>query len=233
MEALPSLLVFGPQGKLPSADDLDVLRQTLLGDSKLLALKHAIADLTQFWTQLVDSDSLLREVPGHHTCLSLQRWIDHGEAPYADLTGTQTHLAFALTVLSHFVQYSHYLSLQGHQSHTQLLDNVKEAGGIQGFCAGFLSAAVIAGLKDAAELGQAAASAFRFAICIGSYVDLDNTDSSQSEGYSCIAVRVDESKEQADRQLTDSIDDFPEVSFISPPCASRLRVLPIIADYSC
>ena len=104
METLPSLVVFGPQAKLPSAEDLNFIRQILLDDSKLSPLKHAIADLPQFWHRFAESDSSLKDVPVHKTCLSLQRWIDFGEAPYADFAGTQTHLAFAFTVLSHLVQ---------------------------------------------------------------------------------------------------------------------------------
>ncbi|KAI0202891.1 hypothetical protein F4808DRAFT_449551 [Astrocystis sublimbata] len=191
----PSLLVFGPQTEFPSEEVLSDLRREIVSNRHLSALRDSVADLPRFWHNLVSSDPSLRPVPGAKYLAQLAHWVaDGGSFPHGGEPATvPAHYSLAVTVLLQVSQYARYLGHlggdRGEDAHRRVLGAVSAGGGIQGFCVGFLSAVAVAGTKDEAGLGAAAAVALRLAVCIGTHVDCDGIFAQEPVQTSCVAVR--------------------------------------------
>ncbi|KAJ2983506.1 hypothetical protein NUW58_g6237 [Xylaria curta] len=191
-QTLPALLVFGPQNGFPSEEILEDLRQELVSNPRLSALTKAVAELPQLWSDLIDFDNNLLELPGADYLGELWQWVKAG-GPFPHYQDRPPNFyALAVTVLLQITQYARYLRHLGDGSHGQLLESVNRAG-VQGFCVGLISAIVVASSKTEADIGLAAAAGIRLVICIGAYVDLDATRSQDAGGTSCVAIRWKES----------------------------------------
>lgn len=212
---LPSLLAFGPHTELPPEEVLEDLRQELINKPRLSALKEAVGELPEFWTSLLDFDPELRQVPGASLLGQLEQWLKNG-GPFPRTQGTvPNHYGLAVTVLLQISHYSRYLDHLGKDSHSRILRSV-ETGGIQGFCAGFLSAVAVASAEVEADLGSAAAVALRLAVCIGAYVDQDGIYSQEPEDFACVAVlwRMGTSDGQA--EVSKILQSYPKVRLYPP-----------------
>jgi hypothetical protein len=71
-------------------------------------------------------------------------------------------------------------------SHSTILDHIVKEGGVQGFCAGLLSALAITSSLDEESIGIHGALFVRLAFSIGAYVDLDSLRHGLT---SCLAVK--------------------------------------------
>ena len=91
--------------------------------------------------------------------------------------------------------------------------NSVKAEGIQGFCVGFLSAVAVATSGSEADLGPSAAIAFRLAVCIGAYVDLDGACSPVATKYTAVAVRWREGDADSQAEGSRIIRSIPNVSW--------------------
>lgn len=173
LEGLPSLLVFGPQTEFPSSEVLQDLRQELITNPLLSALRDAVARLPQLWQNLVDFDPSLVRVPGAKSLGQLSHWVTDGGSFPRPEGDSVNHFALPATVIFQISQYTRYISHLSNNSdvHRELLESVSASGGVQGFCVGFLSAVAVAGSQTKADLGPAAATALRLAVCVGAYVD--------------------------------------------------------------
>jgi hypothetical protein len=142
LAVFPSLLVFGPQAKLPSPEDLAELRQKLIETPRLNQLVKAIKDLQRLWETLTRFDPSLSQVPGAECLVGLQQWLNDGVFPQYS-KGLPNVSALPLTVILQILLYLRYLDqLQISDAQRHVLQQIK-AGGAQGFCVGFLSAIVI------------------------------------------------------------------------------------------
>ncbi|KAH8800671.1 hypothetical protein F5884DRAFT_837947 [Xylogone sp. PMI_703] len=169
----PSLITFGSQTTWPSAEYLSRVRQVLLSDSRLAPLVTAIATLSDLWDTLIGFEPELCKVPGLQKLDRLKRWIEHGE-PIPALDQQYNTVLTPLTVIMHIVQYFSHLNQEtSHRRHAIYLRSVKAAG-IQGLCIGLLSAIALSCSQDEEDIGIYSAVALRLAVCIGSFVDLDN-----------------------------------------------------------
>ncbi len=208
---LPSLLVFGPQTEFPPDQAIEDLRQELVSNPRLSALKDAALDLPRFWQSLVEFDPSLRQVPGDKFLGYLRSWIDEGgQIPHRQ-SDVPNHYALPVTVLLQISQYARYLAHLGDDCHRRVLENVQKSG-IQGFCVGFLSAIAVANSETEASLGSAAAVALRLAVCIGAYVDQDGAFSQEPEKIACVAIRFREGNTDDKNEVEDIIALYPEVS---------------------
>jgi len=180
MADCPSLIAFGSLTTWPSAAELEQLRHTLAQYEHLLPVQDAFLRLPKLWETLVTSDGRLETIPGQATSEQLAAWISGKQA----LDRGQNILCLPLTILRHLCEYSKYIKETG--KHSTILDHAKKGGGIQGFCAGLLSALAVAGSKDEEELGRHGALSIRLAFAIGAYVDLD---SQENGATSCLALR--------------------------------------------
>ena len=213
-ESLPSLLVFGPQTELPPEKILQDTRQELISSPRLAALKEAVIDLPQFWQGLVDFDPSLRHVPGGKYLGHLKQWVEDGGPFPHQQSNPPNHYALAVTVLLQITQYTRYLDQLGKDSHRKVLNSVKAGGGIQGFCAGFLSAVAVASSRSEADLGASAAIPLRLAVCIGAYVDQDGAYAPVVTEYMTVAIRWREGNADDEAEVAEIIRSIPDVSTV-------------------
>ncbi|OCK81842.1 beta-ketoacyl synthase [Lepidopterella palustris CBS 459.81] len=184
----PSLLVFGPQTKLPSPEIFGELRQILIEDPRLARLQSAVKDLPRFWKSLVVSDPSLSEVPGGQFLGDIQQWIADGVVPN-HIGNVPNIYALPVTILLQIALYIRYLSrLAVVDPHRFVLDGLK-AGGVQGFCIGFLTAVAVACSENEEEIAAIGAVCLRLAVCMGAYVDRDGCFADPPNKTCCLAVR--------------------------------------------
>ena len=211
IENLPSLLVFGPHTEFPEEKVFDDFRQRLNNTPRLAALRDAVHDLPQFWKRLVDFDPSLSQIPGAEYLGQLRQWLQDGGPIAHRHSKAPNHYGLAVTFLLHIIQYSRYLDRLGKDSHSRILDSVK-VGGIQGHCAGFLSAAAVAVCSSDADLGLPAAIGLRLAVCVGAYVDQDSADSPVPDEYMAVAIRWRGANIEDKTAITEIIRSIPDVS---------------------
>ncbi|KAK6071029.1 polyketide synthase (beta-ketoacyl synthase) [Seiridium cupressi] len=195
MEALPSLLIFGPLAAWPTGDYLRGIRNVLARQKHLTPVIEALRQLPELWSTMVAQDQALSAAPGIAGARRLAEWatIDTSLGGAADeidfFEGEEMQnsnaLAMPLTIAGHLCQYMAYMEHANHQ-HSTLLKTAEQTGGIQGLCAGLLSAVAVAGATDEVELGTKGALAVRLAFAIGAYVDLDAFTSGET---CCLAAR--------------------------------------------
>lgn len=169
----PSLFVFGPQTTWPTSEYLLQLRDTLLLEPRLKELLSSIKELPQLWNHLIQQDPRLSSVQGAKHLQSIQEWIDQGTFTLTT-TVSPNIISMPFTIIIHLVQYFHYLenNPQG-LTHAQLLEGA-QAGGIQGFCIGLLSALAVGCASNEEDVAKYGSIALRLAASIGAYIDLDS-----------------------------------------------------------
>lgn len=210
--AAPSLLVFGPQTTLPSAECITQIRASLLLDQRLRPLRSALEDLPRLWQTLLAASPSLDHVQSLSLLSSFVSWILDGEAfPSTADSPLPNALMTPLTILVHIVQYLNYLdSMKDHFSHKDVLANVAARGGVQGFCTGLLSTMAVACGEDTESVCRWAAVSLALAMCIGNLVDHDGLSHDPPDEAGCLAVRwqIDSGKEM----LMKCLNEHPEVS---------------------
>ncbi|KAK3938475.1 Methylphloroacetophenone synthase [Diplogelasinospora grovesii] len=150
MAALPSLVGFGSLGTWPSNEELQELRSSLLEHECLGQVKEVVGRLSELWDTLLANDATLEPISGHAAAEQIATWVSSGK-PIMTTVTQQNMLSFPLTVLKHLCDYLTYVKRTS--SHSAILDHAAKAGGIQGFCAGLLSALAAAGSRDEEVLG--------------------------------------------------------------------------------
>ncbi|GAB1313204.1 hypothetical protein MFIFM68171_03414 [Madurella fahalii] len=195
-----SAAVFSPQSSAPKSS-LVQIRLRLLQNPLLKPLADAITNLPETWRILTFlTEDLPQQVNqnGSHTdagsdvgivpemlnrVRSFSNWIKTGESSVLkrDMSGIVT-LPLLFTI--HVVQYLEYLQQTGLR-HSEVLEGV-QAGGIQGYCIGLLSAIVLASSRDEQELVQYAVSGLRLAPGIGAFGDRVGED----VGKSTLQIRL-------------------------------------------
>ncbi|XDG08964.1 hypothetical protein ABKA04_008579 [Annulohypoxylon sp. FPYF3050] len=124
-------------------------------------------------------------------------------------------MTLTITVVIHTIQYLKYLeSAELPVDHASLLGSVSAGGGIQGFCAGLLSALAVASGTTKEEVAELAATSVNLAFCIGAYVDLDQLSNGDMSRSSNLAIRLKPPMTQDDiqRMLLDHADAYIAVT---------------------
>ena len=210
------MLVFGPLAEFPSQDVLAELRQELMRNPQLSSLQSAVKNLPKFWQTLIDSDPSLSHVPGAAYLGDLRRWIvDGGHLPH-HLGKIPNVYSLPVTVLLQITQYLRYLSWIGvDNAHSSVLEGLK-SGGVQGFCAGFLSAIAVSTSDKEEDIGTVAASSLRLAVSIGAYVDQDGLFAEPPNETACAAIRWRDNDVSKRDELDDLIRTYPDVRLHDP-----------------
>ncbi|KAL3440360.1 hypothetical protein BJX65DRAFT_314881 [Aspergillus insuetus] len=140
----------------------------------LFTTPDGIADYS-IWPVLLSADPALDQVPGARALKDLTRWLSHGEFPQAKETSELPSVFVTpLTFILHIVQYLSYTDPKhGGPRHEDVLESVREQGGVQGFCSGLLAAVTVATSPDVETVFRRAEVALRLAVGIGAYIDLD------------------------------------------------------------
>ena len=208
---IPSLLVFGPLTEFPSQDILAELRQELIKNPRLSSFQSAVKNLPKFWQTLTDSDLSLSRVPGAEYLGDLRGWIvDGGLFPH-HLGQLPNVYALPVTVILQIIQYFRYLSWLGvEDAHDLVLEGV-QSGGIQGFCAGFLSAIAVSASKKETDIGAVAATSLHLAVSIGAYVDRDGVFAEPPNETVCAVIRWRGNNVSKKDKLSDLLRTYPDV----------------------
>lgn len=200
MQDLPSLVIFGSLSQVNDKDQLQQLSDALGGDRPLFQpIFAALSGLDTAWHDLLEHDEELSVltsagglVPKHFARFMNADNSIHNEGLFGLMkcieTGSGSNMVtMPLTIVSHIVQYHDYLQSSG-LSHAMLLESLSESGaGVQGFCAGLLSAVAVAGAMTQGETMVLAARSIQIAFAIGAYIDADMARSRIL--YKSVAVR--------------------------------------------
>ena len=182
--AAPALVVFGPQTKWPSHQDLNQLRNHVLHEPQLQILVTAIRELPWLWQSLVNAEPRLRRLPGRELLKLFPKWLDHGTL--LQPSESPSLLSTPLTVISHIAQYFQYT--RNSHSHGDIQRSTA-VGGIQGLCTGLLSAIAVSSSRTLGEIAANGAVALRLATCIGAFVDLNDELAGLGNEACALAVR--------------------------------------------
>lgn len=216
---LPSAVVCGSQTIPPSQDILSRLRFHLTQDPDLEALAEAVYELPNLLSRLVEDNSLLTRIPSELPA-SLKHWISNSEF-VLNIPATLPNVLLApLTVIIHVVQYVQYLKqFVADDSHAHIRESVRH-GGFQGLCTGFLSATALACSKTKKDIARNAAVAMRLAMCIGAYVDLDQTATGgESTTVACFVVQWGPGCPR--EEVEQILKHYPDVSPKSRGCTRK------------
>lgn len=183
------LILCGPQGVLPSLQELSRLRQILLNEKSLFQkILLVLEDLPILYKKLTAFDSKLKEQASTPPTGFLLDWLNFGvpsmtidHLPNVDCLPFAVILQIAL-LLEYLSENSQSLDLH---SKIQSLQRY----GVQGFCTGFLTAAAIAFSGDIETLATNTATSLRLGMCIGAYVDGNLMEHGQTSLPCAISVR--------------------------------------------
>ncbi|KAG9231679.1 putative polyketide synthase [Amylocarpus encephaloides] len=184
-----SAAFFCPQAGAPDEEYLNGLHSFLSQHKYGQSLLHELSDLkkSRIWSTLAAaSDEVASLSPGHEYLDLLNDWAATGIS--GPLAATRSGVvALPLLVVLQIGQYLRYLDYH-RLSHQVFLENVREAGGLQGFCGGLASAIAIASALDEAEVIQYTATAVRLMIAVGAYTEA--ADDTRGNGSTTLALRL-------------------------------------------
>lgn len=195
-------VVFSPQSRAPSKSILDHIRTVLKESTIYVPLCKAVSKLPETWQELANQHPTIASLEhGLANARYFPTWIETGET-----SGLESNMSGIVTLplltIIHTVQYVHYLR-QTDITHAEFIHSLR-SGGVQGFCAGLMTAMVVAASKDETELIENAAKAVRISFGIGAFGELGSDPSSSSS--TTMVVRLRSGSEGA--EIT---REFPEV----------------------
>lgn len=186
-DEMPSVAIFCPQSKAPQKVYLDRLHSFLCQNPCLKPFVQDVQDLPQTWQIFANHrEDIAALKQGPRYMKNLSDWIKTGESePIANaMSGI---LSLPLLVIIQIGQYFQFLELNG-MRHSEFLTQLRNGGGVQGYCGGLLPAMVIACSKDETELAKYASVAMRIALGIGAYGELG--DDENIPGPTTIVIRL-------------------------------------------
>ncbi|RAL60849.1 hypothetical protein DID88_010174 [Monilinia fructigena] len=187
LDEMPSVAIFCPQSKAPQKSYLDRLHSFLCRNPFLRPFVQDIKDLPNTWqTFAKQRDDIAALGQGPRYMQYMSEWMKTGESePIANsMSGI---LSLPLLVIIQIGQYFQFLELNDIK-HFEFLGQLRNGGGIQGYCGGLLPAIAIACSKDETELAKYASVVMRIALGIGAYGELG--DDENIPGPTTIVIRL-------------------------------------------
>jgi hypothetical protein len=184
---LPSVAVFSPQSKAPTAAYLNSIHAFLTSTLYLQTFVDAISRLEQTWQIFANHRKDIAALKqGPRYMKSFADWIatGHSEPIAGHMSGI---FALPLLTIVHTCQYLQYLEAR-QVSHNDFQKSLNRGGGIQGYCGGLLPAAAIACSSNEDEVVQNAITSMRIALGIGAYGELG--DDENIPGPTTIVLRL-------------------------------------------
>ena len=201
----PSLLVFGAVSKAPKDDYLTRVRLFLSANNDLTLFKQQIIELPKLWEMYTYHNKDLKVLDHGPSCLeALSDWVELGTT-HKLKEATFNILTLPLLTIIEVVQYFQFLQ-HSQLSHRDVLTHVGKGAGIQGYCAGLLTACAVAGSEDETELVKIACKCLRLAVGIGASGDLGGIQVSKGP-LTAVAARLSE-----DEQMDEIAKKLPNVS---------------------
>jgi hypothetical protein len=205
------LVLFGPQQARWTYSRLQSLQSHLRTDRDLAFLQHCIEHLEEFLATTPFASIGVTQNAGTLTAFA------QGESvPQPDTLGN-ARLA-VLTVVSQTVEWLHFVAEHGR------VDVV-----VQGFCIGFLSAAVVSSTHNSSrtEFERYIANAIRLAACLGLLVDAEDATHPPPDQATVISVRC---RGLSDRAVLDAILDSCPQAYTS--CVTDDRTVTVTLPQS-
>ncbi|KAJ5952971.1 CAZyme family CE10 [Penicillium vulpinum] len=186
----PVCLVFGPQAS-EVEETLFYISHNIEENPSLGFLKDVLQELPTLWSTITEAWSSLSSIPAVTQLTVLAECVRGVIVAPENATNV---LLTPLTVIRQIIDAWKFK--ENSQSGCRLVDT-------QGFCVGFLAAAVVACSNDSREFEEIASTMIRLAVCIGAAVDLNGLLHGQARS---VAVRWKSANEneQLDQVLASS-----------------------------
>lgn len=204
LDEMPSVAIFCPQSKAPQKSYLDRLHSFLCRNPFLKPFVQDIKDLPKTWQTFANQrEDIAALGQGPRYMRYMSEWMTTGESELI-ANAMSGILSLPLLVIIQIGQYFQFLELNGIK-HFEFLNQLRNGGGIQGYCGGLLPAMAIACSKDEVELAKYASVAMRIALGIGAYGELG--DDENIPGPTTIVIRL-----KSIGQGEEIVEKFPGVS---------------------
>lgn len=201
-----SAAFFCPQSTAPDKEYLaglhSFLRQNHHGQVLLLEVCH----LDKVWPIFANSrDDVHGLSQGPVYIDILRRWAETGES--SALAAVRSGIiALPLLVILQIGQYLRYLEYHK-LAHHAFVAEIRQAGGVQGYCGGLPAAMAVACAKDEMDVVNKAAITMRVLLGVGAYAEA--ADDTNGTGSTTLALRL-----KFEGQGTDLTRRFPGVSIL-------------------
>ena len=207
----PNLLLYGPQARFPSAEELDKHYRVLRNHPSLLQdIVATINELPILFQQLATADTSLSRVPAAASLSLLKQWLQSGHLS-EDADDLPNVAALPLTVVLQTVLYLQYMDqTETTRKPKDGLQSLKQYG-VQGFCTGFLTAAATAFSENEEQLSRNIATSVCLAMCLGAYVDQNTMYAEPPSPAYAWSVRWKHGSFSV-AQVRDMLKDYPTVS---------------------
>ncbi|KAK3312435.1 hypothetical protein B0H66DRAFT_633155 [Apodospora peruviana] len=200
------IAIFGPQATHWTTTSLSALSSALLDQDDLHLIRKAFMDLPSVWPLLeaeFGQAVLHADVSGLDELQALSEFAA-GTRKLDPKDLTNTKLA-PLTVLSQFLDF-----IRAEKQDDDIYSGLQAT---QGFCIGFLGAAVLSSSKNSTEFKASMCNAVRLAACIGIVIDFHEATKEQLDRAMTVTVRC---KTAADRAyLATCLDDSSPKAYMS------------------
>lgn len=138
---------------------------------------------------MVDEDPALQAVDGRAAARKLEGLLLSGAVNEYTRDEKGNILIMPITILSQVVQYLSFLEHSEAADHKAVLESIAAGGGVQGLCAGLLSAHAMASATTIEDVVALAGTSLRLAFCVGAYVDADQVGNDGNADNASLAVR--------------------------------------------
>jgi hypothetical protein len=183
---------------------LDSIQSYLANHHDLRAIAENISTLIDVWAVLAETNSEIAQLSQAPRYVNaLVQWLVDGSSE-AVASISSGIVALPLLVIIQITQYFQYLESRG-INHADFIAQVRDSGGIQGYCGGLPAAVAVASAKDEEHLIQATCTAIRLAYAMGVYAELG--DDSKIPGTTTIVIRL-----KKEGQAEEIVKMFPQVS---------------------
>ena len=201
-----SAAFFNPQSRAPDSSYLCQLQSFLLRHPHGKVLLYHVSTLGTVWPIFAAARKEVRDLPNAEYYVNLLvDWAKGG--PSAPISEARTGIiALPLLLILQIGQYFAFLDSRN-LSHADFLDQVRDAGGIQGCCGGEPPALSIACAKDEVQVVENAVVLTRIVLGVGAYIEaLDDWTTSEPTIVAIRLKHVDQKDELLQR--------FPGVSYL-------------------
>ncbi len=200
MATLPSLITFGSLTPWPSQDQILQLQREFHRKASLFGpLIEAVRDLDSLWRKMLSQDPALDVVDGRAAARKLEGLLSGTVNEYTR-DEKRNALIMPITILAQIAQYLSFLEHSEVAHHNSVLESIATGGGVQGLCAGLLSAHAVASATTTEDVVAVSCTSLRLAFCVGAYVDADQVSNDGNAETTSLAVRWKEPTKLEDIQ---------------------------------
>lgn len=184
-DTLVSAAFFCPQSKAPAAEYLDALYQFLSHNPLGTTFLAYIATLDELWPILSSARDDIRDLPNALDNIRvLVDWAKGGSSEPISKASSGV-IALPAVFIVQLGQYLRYLDFHA-LSHAEFLTQLKDVGGVHGYCGGAAAALSVACAADETQLIEHAGKLLHLFLGIGCCIEaVDDWTTSESTVLAC------------------------------------------------